>query len=174
VISLSFSNIGAYSKSVDELAHLRPRVVRTVAAILRQAPSHPDVEDCAQEVMARVLERKGQASSRVDATQNYDAWVLGVARHVAIDRIRARVRERNAPPLLLGQSEAPSEARAELRVLAEHVAALPESQRRALLLFHIEGKRYQEIAARMGVSMGTVATWISRARQELLQKMEAP
>jgi RNA polymerase sigma factor (sigma-70 family) len=166
-MSLSFSTVGVYSHSVDALAHIRPRVVRTVAAILRQPTSHPDVEDCAQEVMARVLERP-------PAAQNYEAWVLGIARHVAIDRIRARVRERNAPTMNEGHAHESSEARADLRALAEHVAALPESQRRALLMFHVEGKRYHEIAKRMGVSMGTIATWISRARQELLQKMEAP
>jgi RNA polymerase sigma-70 factor (ECF subfamily) len=45
--------------------------------------------------------------------------------------------------------------------------ALPKGQRDALLLFHGEGLGYQEISTRLGVPLGTVATWITRGRQSM-------
>ena len=34
-------------------------------------------------------------------------------------------------------------------------------------MFHMEGLQYQEIAARLGVPLGTVATWVMRARKSV-------
>jgi RNA polymerase sigma-70 factor (ECF subfamily) len=48
--------------------------------------------------------------------------------------------------------------------VARALDALPEGQRRALTMFHLEGLQYREIAARLGVPLGTVATWVMRAR----------
>jgi RNA polymerase sigma-70 factor (ECF subfamily) len=44
---------------------------------------------------------------------------------------------------------------------------LPEDQRRALELFHLEGLGYREIAAKMGVPMATVGTWVTRGRKRI-------
>jgi RNA polymerase sigma-70 factor (ECF subfamily) len=34
-------------------------------------------------------------------------------------------------------------------------------------MFHVEGEGYQQIADRLGVPIGTVATWLSRGRRSL-------
>lgn len=47
------------------------------------------------------------------------------------------------------------------------LASLPERHRTALLLFHVEGMPYPEIAEVLGVPLGTVKTWIFQARQGL-------
>lgn len=44
-----------------------------------------------------------------------------------------------------------------------------------MLLFHVEGEAYQSISERLGVPIGTVATWLSRGRRALAEALaEAP
>ena len=45
------------------------------------------------------------------------------------------------------------------------IQSLPDGQRRALTMFHLEGLGYQEIAVRLEVPLGTVATWVMRGRK---------
>jgi RNA polymerase sigma-70 factor (ECF subfamily) len=40
-----------------------------------------------------------------------------------------------------------------------------------MLLFHVEGEGYQQIAERLGVPIGTVATWLSRGRRSLAEAL---
>jgi len=47
------------------------------------------------------------------------------------------------------------------------VAALPPRYREVIALFHIQHKSYAEIAETLRVPMGTVMTWLHRARKEL-------
>jgi RNA polymerase sigma-70 factor (ECF subfamily) len=49
---------------------------------------------------------------------------------------------------------------------------LPEGPRDALSLFHLEGLSYQEVAARLGVPLGTVATWVTRGRKAMAEALE--
>ena len=50
---------------------------------------------------------------------------------------------------------------------------LPSAQRVPLVLYHLEGLAYEEIAAKLGVSLGKVKTDIHRGREALRQKLEA-
>ena len=45
--------------------------------------------------------------------------------------------------------------------------SFPDDQRRALVMFHVDGVGYQDIAKRLGVPLGTVATWLARGRRQL-------
>ena len=163
-----------------ESAELRVLVRAVVASILRAAPSHPDVDDATNEALRRALE--GQ--ERVRPGESVRGWVVGIARNVARDVLRRRAREqrRLAPEPAPDSSStlterlpdaAPSPLERALRT--EQVArvrgalsALPDGQRRAVELFHLEGESYQAIAQRLGVPVGTVATWILRARHALV------
>jgi RNA polymerase sigma-70 factor (ECF subfamily) len=63
-------------------------------------------------------------------------------------------------------------ARSERRELVEQaLQTLPAAQRVPLVLFHMEGLQYDEIAAKLGVSMGKVKTDIFRARETLRRKL---
>ena len=53
------------------------------------------------------------------------------------------------------------------------MATLPEGPRKALELFHLDGLGYQQIAERLGVPLGTVATWVTRGRRALAEALEA-
>ena len=58
----------------------RPFVRAVVAATLKEALNHPDVEDCAHEVFARLVENE----RAIDPT-TLRGWLAGTARHVALD-----------------------------------------------------------------------------------------
>lgn len=172
---LAFAASPAFSR---EAAALGPVVRAVVACVLGEGKDHPDVEDCTHETLRRALEGR----ARLREGEALRPWVLGIARHVALDARRRRRRERVAEPneraddaeaiveRLVDPAPAPDEwvvSTERARHLSRALAALPEPQREALLLFHVEGENYQRIAERLGVPMGTVATWLARGRRAL-------
>src|SRR5258708_38762759 len=78
------------SRLSEEAAQLQPVVRAVVAAVLREGPSHPDVEDCTGEALRRAIE----GSERLRDGEPVRPWVVGIARHVALDLLRARKRRR--------------------------------------------------------------------------------
>ena len=152
-------------------AEVRTRLRAFSARVLGVAPDHPDAEDCAQEALSRWLGTGGEQGP---------GFVFGIARNVALDHVRRRSRRREnlagAPDSesdlgrLASSAPSPEEQSDQgqrnarlLRALEE----LPENQRVALRMFYLERMPYDAIAKRMGVSMGTVATWLSRGKAQL-------
>jgi len=54
----------------------------------------------------------------------------------------------------------------------EAVASLKPSYRAALELYYVRGLRYREIAIELGIPLGTVKTYISRAKRKLREELE--
>lgn len=168
----------------QETADLRPVVRAVVACVLREPPDNADVEDCTSETLRRALESEGQVRGPLRP------WVLGIARHVALDLLRARQkqRQRNVDVPLEAPSsttqiidrlvdpETAADEKIDQAERAEHVRrilnTLPEGPRKALVLFHLEGRSYQEIAAELHAPIGTVATWVTRGRKALAEALE--
>jgi RNA polymerase sigma factor (sigma-70 family) len=164
----------------QEMSALRPVVRAVVACVLGERKDHPDVEDCTHEALRRALE----GHARLREGEALRPWLLGIARHVALDARKSRRRtRREAPATGEGEPDAalpleeladpgpgPDERAAgaeQGRKVAAALRALPEAQREAVILFHVEGEDYQRIAERLGVPMGTVATWLARGRRAL-------
>jgi RNA polymerase sigma-70 factor (ECF subfamily) len=110
-------------------------------------------------------------------------WLLGVARHVAIDLRRSRGRDGRRqdadagtidaiPASRLGPFEDLAKARLALQV-RQALARLPAGPRQALTLFYLDGLAYDDIAQRLAVPSGTVATWLARGRQALKAELDA-
>jgi RNA polymerase sigma factor (sigma-70 family) len=166
----------------SESQELRPLVRAVVAHILGQSRHHPDVEDCTHEALRRALEGR----HRLRAGEPLRPWVLGIARHVALDALRARHRNRrfvstgpdgDSDPLDRVADSTPSadlllERAERIRRIQIAMQQLPAEQRRALELFHVEGLGYREIASAMGVPMGTVGTWVTRGRRLVALALE--
>lgn len=168
----------------QQAAELRPVVRAVVACVLRERPDHADVEDCTSEALRRALESTSPAKGPIRP------WVLGIARHVALDALRARQKQRarnvdvaeDAPSsttAVVDRLIDPSAGADEQIELAERAARvrrvmanLPDGPRKALEMFHLEGLAYQEIAARMNVPLGTVATWVTRGRKAMAEALE--
>ncbi len=59
-----------------------------------------------------------------------------------------------------------------MRDLQSALATLPTEQREILLLIALEEMSYVEVAATLGLPLGTVMSRLSRARQKLRAHME--
>jgi RNA polymerase sigma-70 factor (ECF subfamily) len=170
----------------DELGRLaeelRPLVRAVAASILRESRMHADVEDCTNETLKRALE----GSARLRSGEPLRPWLLGIARHVALDALRARGRARRRTAAPVGEGDDPLDRvpdsmpgvddrldRARrAAAIRRAMTALPDDHRRALELYHLEALPYREIATKLGVPMGTVCTWISRGRRAIADALE--
>ena len=160
--------------------------VRAVAAaMLRLRQEDADVQDCTSETLRRAMEGR----SRLRPGEPIRPWVLGIARHVALDMLRARKRRgvvsdfiasedgdegvsrtETIPDDAAGPDELLEQARRREQIKSA-MSTLPEPMAQALMKFHIDGRSYQEIAAEMNVPLGTVATWVTRGRKTLAERL---
>lgn len=156
-----------------ELAQLRPAVRGLIAHVLGRSARDPDVEDAEHEVLRRALEGR----HRLRDGDPLRPWLFGIARHVALDARRARRRDAaddGVLETLVDPAPGPEAALERLeraQRLDRALGALDEAQRTALLMFHVEGLGYREIADRLGVPVGTVGTWIARGRKRMATEL---
>lgn len=155
----------AASGDDDAFAELHRRFARVVhgIALARVAPS--DAEDVVQEVFVRV---HGNVSALRDPDA-FPAWICTVARNLAADA--ARRRDRRPPTEPLRDVPAPGDAHAAADGVRERVLArlreLPEAYRETLLLRLAEGLTGPEIAARTGLTPGSVRVNLCRGMARL-------
>jgi RNA polymerase sigma-70 factor (ECF subfamily) len=139
--------------------------------------SSADAEDAAQEAFVKAFTHR----ERLDPERPVLPWLLTVARNLSIDRVRrhrsspteAAVEDADAhadPRAASAETAALSSERATL--LERGLAELPEGQREAVVLFHVEGLPYKDIATALDVPVGTVMTWLHRARGRLRKALE--
>src|SRR5512137_383123 len=162
----------AFARLVD----LHRRAVFGLTLRLLQDPE--ESRDAAQETFVRAW----GAIATFDTAQPFRPWVLRIARNHALDLLRRRVpasrqvaldadAEEGAPAVELAGDGPGADTlleRAQTRATLEAaVAALPANYREVVQLFHVEQLSYKEIAQTLDVPMGTVMTWLHRARGKL-------
>ncbi|WP_248356808.1 RNA polymerase sigma factor [Anaeromyxobacter oryzae] len=145
---------------------------------LRLLREHEDSRDAAQEAFARAY----AALATYDPIQPFAPWVLRIARNHCLDVLRRRLPdaqkveldadpEEGAPRDLADPAAVRGDDTIERRetatALARAVGELPPNYREVIQLFHVEHLSYKEIAATMDVPIGTVMTWLHRARAKL-------
>ena len=109
------------------------------------------------------------------------AWLHGVLRFIVKEE-RARLRFRQEVlagdanhALIADDSPDPLEQAIDLQrqaIVSECLAEL-DSDHRTVLMLRISGLKYADIAARLGVSENTVATWIRRGTQAATERIRA-
>jgi RNA polymerase sigma-70 factor, ECF subfamily len=122
------------------------------AYVARIVADRDDADDLTQQIFAKLLT---QLQHYQPGRAPFRAWVLRVARNVAIDHLRRRrsfpCEEVRSPHDRV--DEADREARASLR---EALSTLPTAQRDVLLLRHLVGLSPDEVAARLGRTVKAV------------------
>jgi RNA polymerase sigma-70 factor (ECF subfamily) len=105
------------------------------------------------------------------------AWLYKIAQNVCLTRLRSSSRRRRVETTT--DFEALQDAFAaravesdELIGLPGALAALPDGQRRALLLREWQGLSYREISEELGITQAAVETLLFRARRSLAAGLE--
>jgi RNA polymerase sigma-70 factor, ECF subfamily len=106
------------------------------------------------------------------------AWLFTIARNVCYTSRESSSRRRRLETVsdldALQDSLAMPERDASVSIgeLAHALEAIPERQRRALLLREFQGLSYGEIAAELGISVAAVETLIFRARRSVTEQLQ--
>ncbi|MET7298693.1 SigE family RNA polymerase sigma factor [Embleya sp. NPDC005575] len=141
-----------------------PHLLRT--AFLLTGGHHHDAEDLAQSTLARVYAKW----ERVRRTENIDGYVRQIMVNVHTDRHRRRrVREwitARVPDVAAADRTV---RLADRDVLLTALARLPARQRAAVVLSYFEDMSQAEVAAALGVGLGTVKSQVSRGLAKLRQ-----
>ncbi len=106
-------------------------------------------------------------SGPMAATLSKRAWLFGIARHVGLTAVRRR---RPTQPLPESIAAAPNE-RNEVEAMRETIAELPELLRETLELRLTHDLSYEEIAAVLGIPIGTVRSRLHNAVRQLRDKL---
>ena len=144
-------------------------------------------EDLAQDTFIKVL----NALDRYDPTYKFSSWIFKIAHNTSLDHLRKKEpqtlslegsphaetsSEQEASVIqALSTEETPEDyaASRELGATLEvAIGKLRPEYRTAIIMCHVEGRPYEEIAETMGVPLGTVKTYIHRARNELKKELE--
>lgn len=103
--------------------------------------------------------------------EKFSAWAYTIVRRRAADHVDRSVRARN---LMSDMPEPEIGIGADMKLsLRQALARLPESDRSMLTLFYVDGLRGTEIAAALGIPLGTVKSRLFTARQKLKTIYEA-
>jgi RNA polymerase sigma-70 factor (ECF subfamily) len=139
-------------------------------------------EDLTQETFIKVLNAIGGYRPEY----KFSSWIFKIANNAAIDQLRRRVLKTvsingapnaesadavEATTLQIGdarESQLDELTSRELGSQIEHaIGQLRPEYRSCILLRHVEGRSYEEIAELLDLPLGTVKTYIHRARNEL-------
>lgn len=133
-------------------------------------PSLPDHDDIVQEAYTRLL--RAESTRRMACPKGF---LFTVARNVAIDLLRRRTGASHQPISELAElralDESPDvgeilERQQRHEVLIEAIASLPERCREILMLRHLDGLAYKEIAEQLGISPNTVKVHIVKGLRD--------
>jgi RNA polymerase sigma-70 factor (ECF subfamily) len=157
----------------ERLAECGPLAYRVARGVLR---NDADAEDVAQEALLRAYRR----FDRLRDPQRFRGWLVRIVFRLALDRARSAKRRE------LRETEWAQPARRPAPPTAEDLAAssefqvhfdraldaLPEKLRLVLLLAAIEGHTLEEVAAMLGLPLGTVKSRLFAGRKKLAEKLQ--
>jgi len=161
-----------------------PHVVRALidgvySGALRMTGSRADAEDVAQEAFLRAYRALGGYSPERIRELRLREWVWAIAANLCRNRERSRRRRpQEALPsqaALADPAPGPEDralAAAGGEALAAHLARLPWAQRAAVVLRHVTGLSYAEVAVALGRPIGTVKADVHRGLQRLRSLLE--
>ena len=146
-----------------------------VATLIRRFGDFDVAEEAAQEAFVAAVDQ-WRASG---VPQVPRAWLLQTARHKAIDRIRRRrVRGEtdleNVIPLHRDPAPGPGQiawAGQVGQALATALSGLSDTDRAVVVMREMQGLPYEEIAATLGLPMGTLKAKLHRARERLRERL---
>lgn len=146
----------------------------------RMLGNNSEIEDVAQQVFVRVW----KSAKRYVPRAKFTTWLLKITRNLVFNELRRRKRHPAMPLQLEAEGEEmqlrdernsrPDSALLETELqgaIEDAIAALPETQRMAVVLRRYEELSYEEIAGVLDQSVPAVKSLLFRARTELRQRL---
>lgn len=160
---------GDHAAALDLWQRFAPILFAYISTIVPPHTTH----DLVQTTMLRALEATPQ---QIYSVENVKAWLLTLARHAAIDLLRARHRSDScilrAARLRRRDSSQPPDPRDD--GLAQAVDSLPRRYREAIVLRHIAGLTFDQMATALAAPRATVAARYRRALALLVHHNHEP
>ncbi len=167
----------------DVLMHKYRRQI--VHFMFRMVHNQAVAEEMAQEVFLRVY----RARETYRAEAKFSTWLYRIATNLAVNYARDTKNERLAPKVLLDEPEYESGSmpdvadatpsieadllrRERMKAIKQHVLALPERQRMAVLMHKYEEMDYKSIGAVLKLSESATKSLLFRAYQTLRDKLK--
>jgi RNA polymerase sigma-70 factor (ECF subfamily) len=161
----SVSGHRAFERLLDEY---RDKVFRLACSLLGDEAA---AEDAAQEIFLKIW----KALPDFRGESSISTWIYAIARNTCLTRRRIAADRRTVSLDDANAAEIPSHdppaSDADLRAA---IARLPAKYARVLVLFYLEDRSYQQVSLAMGLPMGTVKTFLHRAKKELAVLLAAP
>ena len=156
----------------ERLAECGPLACRVARSVLRNTA---DAEDVAQEALLRAY----KGFERLRDRTHFRGWLVRISFRLALDKLRSGKRREQRDTLWSQPAHLPPPLTAEdvaasnqfQNHLERALDGLPEKFRLVLLLSAMEGYTVEEIAAMIGVPLGTVKSRIFLARKKLAEKL---
>jgi len=157
----------------DRLAQhaLYQRFVNRVHFVVARIVGRSDVDDVTQNVFLQVFRSIGQYRKE----SRFETWLYRLTVNEAL-QYRRRNRRWPLPSLneeLATAARDGKDSGDERELLERALSDLPEDLRVLFVLREVEGLCYRDLAEVLGIPEGTVASKLSRARQELREKLAA-
>jgi RNA polymerase sigma-70 factor (ECF subfamily) len=153
---------------------VREHSARVYRLAYRLSGNQQDAEDLTQETFVRVFRSLAEYTPGT-----FEGWLHRITTNLFLDLARRRQRIRfDALPedteRLAGRERSPEQVYADLHLdpdVQSALDALPPDFRAAVVLCDIEGLSYEEIAATLGIKLGTVRSRIHRGRLQLREAL---
>ena len=152
------------------LATYQDKVFRLCFAMLGDRAA---AEEVAQEVFLRIW----KALSRYRGESSLSTWIYSITRNACLTALKSRSGQRSdsleSPGVRAAAERAASGPRTPDRQpdILRLVGQLPENYRRVVMLYHLEERSYEEVALMLDLPLGTVKTWLHRARKQLAEAL---
>jgi RNA polymerase sigma-70 factor (ECF subfamily) len=146
---------------------------RVFSLCYRMLGQHQDAEDAVQETFLRVF----RSLKSWDSGRAFEPWLL----QIATNRCRTHLARRKRRPAIEPFNDESVVDQVTARQLAhdqlaEEVQLVLDSMRQewkdAFLMFHRHELSYIEIADAMSCPIGTVKSWVHRARREMIERLQ--
>jgi RNA polymerase sigma-70 factor (ECF subfamily) len=130
-------------------------------------------EDTAQEVFVRVW--KSLASYRGESSLS--TWIYSITRNTCLTARKKKAADRGISMeetgVRIAAERAGSGAQSPDRTpdILRLVDQLPDQYRQVIRLYHMEEKSYEEVALMLDLPLGTVKTYLHRARKQLAEAL---
>jgi RNA polymerase sigma-70 factor (ECF subfamily) len=155
----------------EAFGQLYRRYARMVHGVLLSRVRPAEVEDLVQDVFLRALPRLRGLRD----TARFGAWLAAIARNIATDYYRRLQTQPVTPGDRTDPDKQPAKVgmsgTTEAAEILECIRSLPEAYRETLILRLVEGMTGPEIAARTGLSPGSVRVNLHRGMHQLREKL---